>query len=70
MTQIFIFIVKVTVLSVWDALSDERSGLSLVSQVVGSRSLVSIYIQTIYLQQLIKNIIHDIYTASVSPGSV
>jgi hypothetical protein len=47
MTRLFIylFLVKVTVLLIWGALSDEKSGLSLVSQSFVVKSLVSIYIQ-------------------------
>jgi hypothetical protein len=68
--QIFIFIVNVTVLSIWGALPWREVGSVACQSVVGSRSLVSIYIQTVYLQQLIKTLIYNIYKAFVRPGSV
>jgi hypothetical protein len=48
--------VKITVLSIWGALSDDRSGLSLVSQSFVVQSLVRIYIQYIYKSYKILNI--------------
>jgi hypothetical protein len=55
---------KVTVLSIWGALSDERSGLSFVSH-----SQLSV-VQIFTILQLLTNCMYNIYKASVSPGSV
>jgi hypothetical protein len=61
------FFVKVVVLSIWGALSDERSGLSFVNH---SQSIVSIYIYLQFNATLISTSMYYIYKASVSPGSV
>jgi hypothetical protein len=68
MTRYLIFIVKVTVLSIWGALSGERSGLSLVSQSIVFGHL-SVYTYNIFTK-LNKILIYNMYKASVSPGSV
>jgi hypothetical protein len=61
------FFVKVAVLSIWGALSDERSGLSFVTH---SQAIVSIYIYLQFNLTLISTSMYYIYKDSVSPGSV
>jgi hypothetical protein len=57
----------VTVLSIWGALSDERSGLSFVSQ---SAALVHCLYVQLFTCCRNANCRYNIYKASVSPGSV
>jgi hypothetical protein len=58
---------ELTVLSMWGALYDERSGLSFV--IVGSISPLS-FVQLFTILLLKPNRMYNIHKASVSPGSV
>jgi hypothetical protein len=60
-------LVKVAILSIWGALSDERSGLSFVNH---SQPIVSIYIYLQFNLTLVSTSMYYIYKASVGPGSV
>jgi hypothetical protein len=63
------FCLTVTVLSMWGALSDERMGLSFVSN---NMSVVRIYnIFTFYMLYMLLTVcIYNICKATVSPGSI
>jgi hypothetical protein len=74
--QIFSPLFKVAVLSLWGALSDERSGVSFVSilsmeSIVVSQYLHNLFTLTIYILCVRQSsAMYNIYKASVSSGSV
>jgi hypothetical protein len=67
----FFFFSKVALLSLWGALSDEKLGLTFVGLLSIQSIVISQYLRKLFTLPLLDtSVIHNIYNALVSSGSV